>query len=111
MYPFLRYDTEVTPFKVAENTLLSKYGTYDKIEKIGLGAGEDWPINVDSKDYIRVDEDDTLNIDFHIIVAYGVNIKTVVSNLVSTVKYQIEDYTNMKVKNIKVFVEGVRVID
>ena len=58
MYPFLRYDTEVTPFKVAENTLLSKYGTYDKIEKIGLGAGEDWPINVDSKDYIRVDEDD-----------------------------------------------------
>ncbi len=60
---------------------------------------------------VRVDEDDTLNIDFHIIVAYGVNIKTVVSNLVSTVKYQIEDYTNMKVKNIKVFVEGVRVID
>ena len=52
-----------------------------------------------------------LNIDFHIIVSYGVNIKTVVNNLVNTVKYQIEDYTNMKVKNIKVFVEGVRVID
>ncbi|MBO4863104.1 MAG: Asp23/Gls24 family envelope stress response protein [Eubacterium sp.] len=60
---------------------------------------------------VRIDEDNTLNIDFHIIVAYGVNIKTVVNNLVSTVKYQIEDYTNMKVKGIKVYVEGVRVID
>ena len=56
--------------------------------------------------------DDTgLNINFHIIVAYGINIKAVVDNLISTVKYQVEDYTNMKVNKINVFVEGVRVID
>ncbi len=52
-----------------------------------------------------------LVIDFHIIVSYGVNIQTVVKNLVSTVKYQVEDYTSMDVKSINVFVEGVRVID
>ena len=52
-----------------------------------------------------------LVINFHIIVSYGVNIKTVVQNLVSTVKYQVEDYTSMKVRAINVFVEGVRVID
>ena len=55
--------------------------------------------------------EDGLIINFHIIVSYGVNIKTVVKNLVNTVKYQVEDYTSMKVKSINVFVEGVRVID
>ena len=56
-------------------------------------------------------DDSGLNINFHIIVAYGVNIKTVVDNLVNTVKYQVEDYTTMKVNAINVYVEGVRVID
>ncbi|MCR5213086.1 MAG: Asp23/Gls24 family envelope stress response protein [Eubacterium sp.] len=56
-------------------------------------------------------DDDGLVIDFHIIIAYGVNIKTVVDNLVKTVRYQLEDYTAMHVKDINVYVEGVRVID
>lgn len=55
--------------------------------------------------------EDGIIINFHIIVSYGVNIKTVVKNLVSTVKYQVEDYTSMNVQKINVFVEGVRVID
>ena len=59
----------------------------------------------------EIKAENQLIIDFHIIVAYGVNIKTVVNNLISSVKYQIEDYTSMKVKTINVFVEGVRVID
>ena len=67
--------------------------------------------NVSKGVSVNAAEDGGLIIDFHIIVAYGVNIKTVVNNLVSTVKYQIEDYTTMKVNAINVFVEGVRVID
>lgn len=59
---------------------------------------------------VNIDEDGIV-INFHIIVAYGVNIKTVVNNLISTVKYQVEDYTDMSVKKINVYVEGVRVID
>lgn len=59
---------------------------------------------------VTIDEDG-LVINFHIIVAYGVNIKTVVNNLINTVKYQVEDYTDASVKKINVFVEGVRVID
>ncbi len=56
-------------------------------------------------------ESDGITINFHIIVSYGVNIKTVVNNLISSVKYQVEDYTDMTVKAINVYVEGVRVID
>ncbi len=60
---------------------------------------------------VEVDEKRELTVSFHIIVAYGVSIRTVVNNLINTVKYQVEDYTNMKVKAIHVYVEGVRVID
>ncbi len=60
---------------------------------------------------VQMDDHQRLTIDFHIIIAYGVSIRTVVNNLINTVKYQVEDYTNMKVKSINVYVEGVREID
>lgn len=60
---------------------------------------------------VIVDEESNLSINFHIIVAYGVSISTVCDNLISTVKYSVEEMTSLKVKNINIFVEGVRVID
>ena len=56
-------------------------------------------------------EDNVLNISFHIIVAYGVSIATVADNLMSNVRYKVEEFTGIKVGTVKVFVEGVRVID
>ena len=67
--------------------------------------------NVSKGVSVMRDESDNLTINFHIIISYGVNIRTVVDNLINTVKYQVEDYTSMKVKAINVYVEGVRVID
>ena len=52
-----------------------------------------------------------LTIDFHLIVAYGVNILTVSENLVSNVKYKVEEFTGLSVEKINIFVEGVRVVD
>ena len=60
---------------------------------------------------VTVGENNAIAIDFHIIVAYGVSISTVAENLMSTVRYKVEEFTGMKVENINVFVEGVRVID
>ena len=60
---------------------------------------------------VEVDEDNNLTIDFHVIVAYGVSISAVADNLVSNVKYQVEEITGLSVKKINIFVEGVRVID
>ena len=60
---------------------------------------------------VRINDDNAIIIDFHIIISYGVNIRAVVDNLKKTVKYQVEDYKSMTVKAINVFVEGVRVID
>jgi uncharacterized alkaline shock family protein YloU len=50
-------------------------------------------------------------LDFHIIVAYGVNISTVTDNLIETVKYQVEEFTGFEIEKINIYVEGVRIID
>ena len=51
------------------------------------------------------------NRNFHVIVAYGVNISTIADNLVSNVKYKVEDFTGMEIEKINIYVEGVRAID
>ena len=52
-----------------------------------------------------------LVIDFHVIVSYGVNIPAVADNLISSVKYKVEEFTGLEIEKINIFVEGVRVID
>jgi uncharacterized alkaline shock family protein YloU len=52
-----------------------------------------------------------LSLAFHVIVSYGVSIQAVVDNLVSNVKYKVEEFTGLKIGRINVFVEDVKVID
>lgn len=52
-----------------------------------------------------------LVMDFHVIVAYGVSILAVSDNLISNVKYKVEEFTGLEIEKINIFVEGVRVID
>ena len=60
---------------------------------------------------VTVGENNAITIDFHIIVAYGVSISTVAENLMSTVRYKVEEFTGLSVEKVNIFVEGVRVID
>jgi uncharacterized alkaline shock family protein YloU len=50
-----------------------------------------------------------LIINLHIIVEYGTNIMAIASTLLSNVKYVIESTVGITVKEVNVFVEGVRV--
>ena len=56
-------------------------------------------------------ENNKLVLDFHVIVAYGVSILAVSENLISNVKYKVEEFTGIEIEKINIFVEGVRVID
>jgi len=56
-------------------------------------------------------EENKIYIDLHIIVSYGVSISAVADNLISNVKYNVEEFTGLEVAKINIFVEGVRVID
>ena len=53
---------------------------------------------------VTIEDENLINIDFHVIVAYG-------DNLIETVKYKVESFTGMKINKINIYVEGVRVID
>ena len=61
--------------------------------------------------HVELSDDNVLELGFHVIVAYGVNILSVSDNLMNNVKYKVEEFTGMTVDKINIFVEGVRVID
>ena len=58
---------------------------------------------------VETTEDDKVILDFHIVVEYGTKISAIADNLMSTVKYKVEDSLGVQVDHINVFVEGVRV--
>ena len=60
---------------------------------------------------VEVNKENQITIDFHVIVSYGVSIRTVSDNLIDTVKYKVEEFTGMQIEKINIYVEGVRVID
>lgn len=85
---------------------------------VGMAAVnvKDGLVKLLKKDYlhhgiaVRIKENH-ITLDFHVIVSYGVSIQTVSDNLMSTVKYKVEEFTGMTVDKINIYVEGVRVID
>ena len=56
-------------------------------------------------------QNNKLTLNFHVILAYGVSIIAVSDNLISNVKYKVEEFTGIEVEKVNIFVEGVRVID
>lgn len=60
---------------------------------------------------VVIGEDNKLEIDFHVIVSYGVSISTVAENLIENVKYKVQEFTGLEIRKINIYVEGVRVID
>lgn len=59
---------------------------------------------------VRISEDNSVSIDFHVIVAYGVNIQAITKNLAENVTYKVKELTGINIKGIRVYVEGVREI-
>ena len=60
---------------------------------------------------VVITEDNRIKLSFHVIVAYGVSISAVTDNLISNVKYRVEEFSGMTVDKINIFIDGVRVID
>lgn len=60
---------------------------------------------------VSISEENHVTLDFHIVVSYGVSISAVTDNLISNVKYQVEEFSGMPVDKINIYIEGVRAID
>ena len=50
-----------------------------------------------------------VSLDLHIIVEYGTTISAIADNIISTVKYSVEEYAGLEVEDVNIFVDGVRV--
>ncbi|MBQ1682618.1 MULTISPECIES: Asp23/Gls24 family envelope stress response protein [Agathobacter] len=113
-------DTEYGQILVDEN-VISTYAGSVAVECFGIvGMAavniKDGLVRLLKKDYLNhgIDvtiENNKIDIDFHVIVSYGVSIQAVSENLVETVKYKVEAFTGMQINKINIIVEGVRVID
>jgi uncharacterized alkaline shock family protein YloU len=50
-----------------------------------------------------------INIDLFIVVEFGTKISTIADNIISKVKYTVENLTGLKVNKVNINVQGVRV--
>ena len=60
---------------------------------------------------VGISDENKITLNFQVVVAYGVSISAVTDNLISNVKYKVEEFTGMSVDKINIYIEGVRVID
>ncbi|MBD1371389.1 Asp23/Gls24 family envelope stress response protein [Hazenella sp. IB182357] len=61
---------------------------------------------------IQVKSDDgMITIDMHIIVGYGTKISEVAHNVQSKVRYTLDQMLNLKVKQVNIYVQGVRLVN
>ena len=60
---------------------------------------------------VDISEENKISLNFHVIVSYGVSISAVTENLMSNVRYKVEEFSGLSVDKINIYIEGVRVID
>ena len=48
-------------------------------------------------------------LDLHVIVQFGVKVSVVAENIISKVKYNVENFTGLEVEKVNIYVQGVRV--
>ena len=64
-----------------------------------------------SKGIVVKRSDNTLVIDMYIIVMYGTKISVIANNVQSSVKYQIEKTLGVKVDEINIFIQDIKVVN
>lgn len=107
---------------IIDNDVIATYAGSVAVECFGIvGMAavnlKDGIVKLLKKDYlshgiqVRMTADQAIDLDFHVIVSYGVSIAAVAQNLMETVRYKVNEYTGLTVNEINIYVEGVRVID
>ena len=58
---------------------------------------------------LQTHEEGDLIIDLHIIVEYGTNIVAIAQTLMDNIRYKVEESVGIKVREVNISIEGVRV--
>ncbi len=93
---------------IANQAINQCYGVVGMANK-NLANGIANLLSRDSKRGIDVTlHDDGISIDVYVIVEYGVRIKTVAESIQHTVKFHVEKALSMPVREVNVYVQGLR---
>lgn len=106
---------------IIDNEVIAQYAGSEAVECFGIVGMAGFSVKDGLVRLLKMDNltrgisvalnNNKLILDFHVIVAYGVSILAVSDNLISNVKYKVEEFTGIEIEKINIFVEGVRVID
>lgn len=115
-----KFDTELGRVVIDEEVIKTYAGSVavSCFGIVGMAAVnmKDGLVHLLKKDYLNRGievsiQKNRITINFHVIIAYGININAISETLISTVKYQVEEFTGLAIDKINISVEGIRVID
>ncbi|MEP7285834.1 MAG: Asp23/Gls24 family envelope stress response protein [Chloroflexota bacterium] len=103
---------EVSPLaiaRLASHAVLQSYGIVGMAAP-NLASGIAWTLTRDPNRGIEVHlNDEQIMIDLYVIIEYGTRITTVATSVINAVRFSVEKATRMKVGQINVHVQGIRV--
>ena len=74
-------------------------GVYHLLRKESMGKGV----------RVELNEDDSINIDLHIMVDHGVNLTAVGSSIISEVRYVVNNCTGPEVRAVNVYIDSMMI--
>lgn len=107
---YIHYSDEV----LAKIVGLSTMECYGVVGMVSKNATEGfWELmrveNLSKGVKLTLTEDEKLNIELFVMVEYGTKISVIANNIAQKVRYNVENFTGLKVSSITVNVQAVRV--
>lgn len=97
--------------RIASHVVLQSYGIVGMAAP-NLASDLAWTLTRDPNRGIAVTlQDGHIKIDLYIVIEYGTRISAVATSVINAVRFNLERTTGMKVTQITVHVQGVRVSD
>lgn len=107
---YIHYSDEVLA-KIVGLSTMECYGVVGMVSKNGTEGF--WELmrveNLSKGVKLTLTEDEKLNIELFVMVEYGTKISVIANNIVQKVRYNVENFTGLKVSSITVNVQAVRV--
>ncbi len=57
---------------------------------------------------VKKENSQKIKVELYVIIEYGVNLVEVARNLIDRVKYEIKKYTEVEVKSVDIFIQGIK---
>lgn len=94
--------------RIAANTAMSCFGVAALAGEVGEAPTSFFARKKPRAVVVTV-TGNSLNVDLHVKMTYGINISAIVQSIINKVSYQLESVTGIPVGSVNVYVEGLKV--